>query len=219
MTQTEANAFAEGLYDGSLLDFEDLLAPADPEVALPGVPIPVEAVIPCTGGGKAAFSGNATVSLDEARGVFSTEVSGTLTADGCTFTSDGLGFALDTESGLAQPFDAVTAVVRTAIAGYTEHGSAYLPNRSLAVVVGARHARSVADMIALGGKHDDFFVHVRSGEFKCRGVAISVVLEGLHPERYRELGGRDTWSHSYHYVAALREDGSWAVHRKSGFTS
>ena len=102
MTQTEANAFAEGLYDGSLLDFEDLLAPADPEVALPGVPIPVEAVIPCTGGGKAAFSGNATVSLDEAQGVFSTEVSGTLTADGCTFTSDGLGFALDTESGLAQ---------------------------------------------------------------------------------------------------------------------
>ena len=102
MTEAEANAFAGGLYDGSLFDLEDLLAPADPEVALPGVPIPVEAVIPCNGGGEAAFSGNATVSVDEARGVFSTEVSGTLTADGCTFTSDGLGFALDTESGLTQ---------------------------------------------------------------------------------------------------------------------
>ncbi len=102
MTEAEANAFAGGLYDGSLFDLEDLLVPADPEVALPGVPIPLEAVIPCNGGGEAAFSGNATVSVDEARGVFSTEVSGTLTADGCTFTSDGLGFALDTESGLTQ---------------------------------------------------------------------------------------------------------------------
>lgn len=102
MTQAEANAFSEGLYDGSLLDLEKLLAPADPEVALPGVPIPVEAVIPCTGGGEAAFLGNATVTVDESEGVFSTEVSGTLIANGCAFTSDSLGFVLDTKSGLAQ---------------------------------------------------------------------------------------------------------------------
>lgn len=114
MTQAEANAFSEGLYDGSLLDLEKLLAPADPEVALPGVPIPVELVIPCTGGGEAAFLGNATVTVDESD-MTSSGSSGW--AQGTRMGSCVLDNVITAEASATDP--APTATVEGSVCGLT----------------------------------------------------------------------------------------------------
>ena len=105
MTQDEANALVQGLYGGSLLAYGGILLQADPEmltVVPPGAPLPLDAAAPCADGGQAAFSGSATISIDEARGSLEVELSGTLTPSGCTFTGGGATFVLDSNPGLAQ---------------------------------------------------------------------------------------------------------------------
>lgn len=106
MTQNEANALVQGLYGGSLLSYGGLLLQADPEMLTlvpPGAPIPLEdAAAPCADGGEAVFSGSATISIDEAQGSIELALAGTLTPSGCTFTSGGATFVLDSNPGLAQ---------------------------------------------------------------------------------------------------------------------
>ena len=105
MTQDEANALVQGLYGGSLLAYGGVLLQADPAmltVVPPGAPLPLDAAAPCADGGEAAFSGSATISMDEARGFLEVELSGTLTPGGCTFTGGGTTFVLDGNPGLAQ---------------------------------------------------------------------------------------------------------------------
>lgn len=105
MTQDEANALVQGLYGGSLLAYGGILLQADPDmltVVPPGTPLPLEGTAPCDQGGQAAFSGSATISIDEARGSIEVELSGTLTPSGCTFTGDGATFVLESNPGLAQ---------------------------------------------------------------------------------------------------------------------
>ena len=105
MTQDEANALVQGLYGGSLLAYGGILLQADPAmltVVPPGAPLPLDASTPCAEGGEAAFSGSATISIDEARGSLEVELSGTLTPSGCTFTGGGTTFVLDSNPGLAQ---------------------------------------------------------------------------------------------------------------------
>jgi hypothetical protein len=120
------------------------------------------------------------------------------------------------------PLDAVAAVVGTAIRGYTDHGTAYLPDRCMAEALGLAYTPSIGHLIAQGGGTDDFLVHVGSAGFSNGQVSVGIFIEGLHPERYRELAGHDTWVHSSHFVASLRDDGSWTVARdasKPAFTS
>lgn len=105
MTQNEANALVQGLYGGSLLAYGGILLQADPgmlTVVPPGAPLPLDAAAPCAEGGEAAFSGSATISIDEARGSLEVELSGTLTPSGCTFTGGGATFVLESNPGLAQ---------------------------------------------------------------------------------------------------------------------
>ena len=105
MTQDEANALVQGLYGGSLLAYGGILLQADPDmltVVPPGAPLPLDAAAPCADGGEAAFSGTATISIDEARGSLEVELSGTLIPSGCTFTGGGATFVLDSNPGLAQ---------------------------------------------------------------------------------------------------------------------
>lgn len=105
MTQDEANALVQGLYGGSLLAYGGLLLQADPSMLTlvpPGAPLPVEGTAPCDEGGEATFSGNATISINEAQGSIELELSGTLAPSGCTFTGDGATFVLDSTPGLAQ---------------------------------------------------------------------------------------------------------------------
>lgn len=105
MTQDEANALVQGLYGGSLVAYGGVLLQADPAmlaVVPPGAPLPLDATTPCPEGGAAAFSGSATISIDEARGSIEVELSGTLTPSGCTFTGDGATFVLESNPGLAQ---------------------------------------------------------------------------------------------------------------------
>ena len=105
MTQDEANALVQGLYGGSLLAYGGILLQADPEmltVVPPGAPLPLDAAAPCADGGQAAFSGSATISIDEAQSSIEVELSGTLTPSGCTFTGGGATFVLDSDPGLAQ---------------------------------------------------------------------------------------------------------------------
>ncbi len=105
MTQNEADALVQGLYGGSLLTYGGLLLEGDPTaLALvpPGTPLPLDASVACAEGGEVAFSGSATVSLDEARGSLEVELSGTLAPGGCTFTGEGTTFVLDGNPGLAQ---------------------------------------------------------------------------------------------------------------------
>ena len=93
------------MYGGNLLVYGETLLQADPTaltVIPPGVPFPLDATIPCTGGGEAVFSGNATFSADEAQGSLTAELSGTLAATGCTFTGDNVTFVLDSDPGLVQ---------------------------------------------------------------------------------------------------------------------
>lgn len=115
MTQDEANALVQGLYGGSLLAYGGLLLQADPAMLTlvpPGTPLPLDAATPCAEGGEAAFSGSATISMDEARGSLEVELSGTLTHSGCTFTGGGTTFVLDGNPGLAQT-GSVIAVLET----------------------------------------------------------------------------------------------------------
>ena len=105
MTQNEANALVQGLYGGSLLAYGGILLQADPDMLTlvpPGAPLPLDAAAPCAEGGEAAFSGSATISIDEARGSLEVELSGTLTPSGCTFTGGGATFVLESNPGLAQ---------------------------------------------------------------------------------------------------------------------
>ena len=105
MTQDEANALVQGLYGGNLLVSTGVLMQADPTALLivpPGVPFPLDATIPCTAGGEAVFSGDATVSVNEAQGSMAVGLSGTLAAAGCSFTADGVTFVLDSDPGLVQ---------------------------------------------------------------------------------------------------------------------
>ncbi|MYH50541.1 MAG: hypothetical protein F4151_13715 [Gammaproteobacteria bacterium] len=105
MTQDEANALVQGLYGGSLLAYGGILLQADPDILTvvpPGAPLPLDASTPCAEGGQAAFSGSATISIDEARGSLEVELSGTLTPSGCTFTGGGTTFVLESNPGLAQ---------------------------------------------------------------------------------------------------------------------
>ena len=105
MTQDEANALVQGLYGGSLLAYGGILLQADPDILTvvpPGAPLPLDASTPCAEGGQAAFSGSATISIDEARGSLEVELSGTLTPSGCTFTGGGATFVLESKPGLAQ---------------------------------------------------------------------------------------------------------------------
>ena len=105
MTQDEANALVQGLYGGSLLAYGGILLQADPDILTvvpPGAPLPLDASTPCAEGGEAAFSGSATISIDEARGSLEVELSGTLTPSGCTFTGGGTTFVLESNPGLAQ---------------------------------------------------------------------------------------------------------------------
>jgi hypothetical protein len=130
-----------------------------------------------------------------------------------------MGAAGDIES---IPLDAVAAVVRIAIRGYTDHGNAYLPDRCMAEAAGLAYTPSISDLIAQGGRTDDFLVHIRSAGFNNGQVSVGIFIEGLHPERYRELAGHDTWVHSSHFIAKLRDDGSWTVAKdasKPAFTS
>lgn len=105
MTQDEANALAQGLYGGTLLAYADTLLQADAAlltVLPPGVAFPLDATIPCMGGGEAVFSGNATISGTDIEARIQVDVSGTLAAAGCTFTNDNVTLALDSDPGLAQ---------------------------------------------------------------------------------------------------------------------
>ena len=105
MTQDEANALVQGLYGGSLLAYGGILLQSDPAMLTavpPGAPLPLDATTPCAEGGEAAFSGSATISIDEAQGSIEVELSGTLTPSGCTFTGGGTTFVLDSNPGLAQ---------------------------------------------------------------------------------------------------------------------
>ena len=105
MTQDEANALVQGLYGGSLLSYGGLLLQADPEMLTlvpPGAPLPLDATVPCSEAGEAAFSGSATLSINEAQGSIELELTGTLTPSGCTFTGSGTTFVLDSNPGLAQ---------------------------------------------------------------------------------------------------------------------
>lgn len=105
MTQDEANALVQGLYGGSLLSYGGLLLQADPEMLTlvpPGAPLPLDATVPCSEAGEAAFSGSATISINEAQGSIELELAGTLTPSGCTFTGNGATFVLDSNPGLAQ---------------------------------------------------------------------------------------------------------------------
>ena len=105
MTQDEANALVQGLYGGNLLVSAGALMQADPTTLLvvpPGVPFPLDATIPCTGGGEAVFTGDATISVNEAQGSMAVGLSGTLAAAGCSFTADGVTFVLDSDPGLVQ---------------------------------------------------------------------------------------------------------------------
>ena len=105
MTQDEANALVQGLYGGNLLVFGGTLMQADPAALMvvpPGVPFPLDATIPCTGGGEAVFSGDATISVNEAQASMAVNLSGTLAAAGCSFTGDDVTFVLDSDPGLVQ---------------------------------------------------------------------------------------------------------------------
>ena len=105
MTQDEANALAQGLYGGTLLAYADTLLQADATlltVLPPGVPFPLDATIPCSGGGEAVFSGDATISGMDMEARLQVDVSGTLAAAGCTFTNDNVTLSLDSDPGLAQ---------------------------------------------------------------------------------------------------------------------
>ena len=48
------------------------------------------------------FSGDATISVNETQGSMAVNLSGTLAAAGCSFTADGVTFALDSDPGLVQ---------------------------------------------------------------------------------------------------------------------
>lgn len=105
MTQDEANGLVQGLYGGNLLAFGGTLLQADPSALMvvpPGVPFPLDGTIPCTGGGEAVFSGDATLSVNEAQGSLSVQLSGTLAATGCSFMGDDVTFVLDSDPGLVQ---------------------------------------------------------------------------------------------------------------------
>ena len=105
MTQDEANALVQGLYGGALLVYGETLLQADPMVFAvlpPGVAFPLDSTIPCADGGETVFSGSATISSSSAQDPLAAELSGILAITGCTFTSGGVPFALDSDPGLAQ---------------------------------------------------------------------------------------------------------------------
>ena len=104
MTQEEANALVQGLYGGNLLLLGESFLPGDPTTTPavpPGTPLPINATIPCTGGGEAVFSGSGTISLAATQNSMLVQISGTLVARDCTFTADQVTFTLDSE-GLEQ---------------------------------------------------------------------------------------------------------------------
>ena len=111
MTQAEANAFVQGLFGGNLLVYGSSLIEGDSRTVTTDPPagaVPLDATTPCTGGGQAVFQGEARFSQDDAQGAAGIELSGTLVADGCTFTGDEVTFTLDADPGLAQSISFTT---------------------------------------------------------------------------------------------------------------
>lgn len=99
MTQAEANALAQGL--AGFLPLNE----ANPDAlanVLPGMQVPLETTLACSGSGEAMFSGEASVSMNEAQEALVLELSGTLTPADCAFTGDGITFTLNGNPALTQ---------------------------------------------------------------------------------------------------------------------